>query len=87
MKEAYCEGEKGPQSEATPKYPVQGQSNEGYKITPSGKPSSCREHRHAKEKQTRMERCVSSTPLLFLLVQRTIGNEVPCTLAIEAFAT
>ena len=32
-RKAYCEGEKGPQSEATPKYPVQGQSNEGCKIT------------------------------------------------------
>ena len=43
-KEAYYEGGK-PQSEATPKYPVQGQSNEGYKITPSGKPSLCRENK------------------------------------------
>ena len=44
-KKAYYEGEKKPQSEATPKYPVLRQSSEGYKITHSGKPSSCGEKR------------------------------------------
>ena len=80
-------GEK-PQSEATPKYPVQGQSNEGYKITPSGKPSSSGETRiqlDTQEKKRNSEGTDTQTVHLyyFLLFKGQLAIKCPTPLQLK----
>lgn len=85
--EANYEGGK-PQSEATPKYPVQGQSNEGYKITPSGKPSSSGETRiqlDTQEKKRNSEGTDTQTVHLyyFLLFKGQLAIKCPTLLQLK----